>query len=210
LNNITAFNAAFARLPLIAILRGLTPDDAEDIGEALVAAGFALIEVPLNSPEPLESIRRMRAALGARAVVGAGTVLTTDHVAQVSEAGGQMVVSPNCDTEVIRATVAAGMVSLPGIATPTEAFTALATGAHALKLFPAEGSSPAALKAMRAVLPQETRVLPVGGISSVVMGSWRMAGADGFGLGSALYKPGDSAANLKIAACQFASAWQPS
>ncbi|WP_375288298.1 2-dehydro-3-deoxy-6-phosphogalactonate aldolase [Sphingomonas sp.] len=204
----TPFDAAFAQLPLIAILRGLRPEEAEDVGEALVEAGFTLIEVPLNSPDPLVSIERLARRLEGRAVLGAGTVLRVADVAAVEAAGGTMVISPNANLEVIRATAAAGMVSLPGIATPTEAFAALEAGANALKLFPAEAASPAVLKAMRAVLPTGTRVLPVGGIAPDTMAPWRAAGAAGFGLGSALYTTGLSAEEVGARARAFVSAWR--
>lgn len=201
-----AFDAAFATCPLVAILRGVRPDEVVAIGEELVAAGFTLIEVPMNSPDPLDSVARLVAALGARAMIGAGTVLTPAQVDSVREAGGRMVISPNMNADVIRASVAAGMVSLPGIATPTEALAALDAGATALKLFPAEAASPAVLKAMRAILPRETRVLPVGGIVPDGMGPWREAGAAGFGLGSALYKPGLSADAVGANARAFVAA----
>jgi 2-dehydro-3-deoxyphosphogalactonate aldolase len=201
-----AFDAAFATCPLVAILRGVRPDEVVAIGEELVAAGFTLIEVPMNSPDPLDSVARLVAALGDRAMIGAGTVLTPAQVDSVREAGGRMVISPNMNADVIRASVAAGMVSLPGIATPTEALAALDAGATALKLFPAEAASPAVLKAMRAILPRETRVLPVGGIVPDGMGSWREAGAAGFGLGSALYKPGLSADAVGANARAFVAA----
>lgn len=204
----TAFDDAFARLPLIAILRGLRPEEAEDVGDALVEAGFTLIEVPLNSPEPLASIERLAHRLAGRAVIGAGTVLRVADVGAVQAAGGTMVISPNAYPEVIRATAAAGMISLPGIATPTEAFAALEAGAHALKLFPAEAAAPAVLKAMRAVLPAGTRMLPVGGIAPDTMAPWHAAGAAGFGLGSALYTPGLGAAEVGARARAFAAAWQ--
>lgn len=202
-----AFDAAFARLPLVAILRGIRPDEVEDIGEALVAAGFTLIEVPMNSPDPLDSIARLARRLGTRAVVGAGTVLSVDAVEQVRAAGGAMIIAPNVNPAVIARAVAHGLPALPGIFTPSEAFTALETGAAALKLFPAEGASPTALKAMRAVLPKNTRVLPVGGIAPDSMAPWIAAGADGFGLGSALYKPGKGAADVANAARIFVAAF---
>lgn len=201
-----AFDAAFATCPLVAILRGVRPDEVVAIGEELVAAGFTLIEVPMNSPDPLDSVARLVAALGDRAMIGAGTVLTPVQVDSVREAGGRMVISPNMNADVIRASVAAGMVSLPGIATPTEALAALDAGATALKLFPAEAASPAVLKAMRAILPRETRVLPVGGIVPDGMDPWREAGAAGFGLGSALYKPGLSADAVGANARAFVAA----
>lgn len=201
-----SFDAAFARLPLIAILRGVAPDEVEAIGEALVGAGFTLIEVPLNSPEPLESIALLARRLSDRAVIGAGTVLSAAQVREVETAGGTMIISPNADPSVIRASVAAGLVSLPGIATPTEAFSALEAGAAALKLFPAEAASPAVLKAMRAVLPADIRVLPVGGITPANMGPWREAGAAGFGLGSALYRAGAGSEEVAAAARAFVEA----
>jgi 2-dehydro-3-deoxyphosphogalactonate aldolase len=184
------FDAAFARCPLIAILRGVTPGEVVAVGGALFDAGFRLIEVPLNSPEPLESIARLAKAFADRAVIGAGTVLRAAEVTSVRNAGGTLIVSPNTNVEVIAATAKAGLVSLPGCATASEAFAALDAGATALKLFPAEGASPAVLKAMRAVLPRGVRLLPVGGITPGNMAPWREAGAAGFGIGSALYSPG--------------------
>ncbi len=184
------FEAAFARCPLIAILRGVKPSEVVAVGEALFDAGFRLIEVPLNSPEPLESIARLAKAFANRAVIGAGTVLRAAEVTSVRTAGGTLIVSPNTNVEVIAATTKAGLVSLPGCATASEAFAALDAGATALKLFPAEGASPAVLKAMRAVLPRGVRLLPVGGITPGNMAPWREAGAAGFGIGSALYSPG--------------------
>jgi 2-dehydro-3-deoxyphosphogalactonate aldolase len=207
MTHLDAFEAAFARLPLVAILRGVRPDEIEAIGEALVEAGFSLIEIPLNSPDPLESIARLARRLGERAVVGAGTVLRVEQVAAVRAAGGTLIVSPNCDTTVIGATVAAGMASLPGIFTPTEALAALAAGATALKLFPAEAVGPPVLKAMRAILPAGTRVLPVGGVDASNMASWRSAGAAGFGLGSSLYVPGDTAEHVKVKADRIRAGW---
>jgi 2-dehydro-3-deoxyphosphogalactonate aldolase len=184
------FDAAFARCPLIAILRGVTPGEVVAVGEALFDAGFRLIEVPLNSPAPLESIARLATAFANRAVIGAGTVLRAAEVEAVRKTGGTLIVSPNTNLEVIAATAKAGLVSLPGCATASEAFAALDAGATALKLFPAEGASPAVLKAMRAVLPRGVRLLPVGGITPGNMAPWREAGAAGFGIGSALYSPG--------------------
>ncbi len=202
------FDAAFARLPLVAILRGVRPDEVEAIGEALVAAGFAIVEVPMNSPAPLESIARLSRRLGDRAVVGAGTVLRVEDVAAVEAAGGTIVIAPNANPAVIAAAAARGLVALPGIATPTEAFAALEAGAAALKLFPAEAASPPVLKAMRAVLPKDARVLPVGGIAPHTMAPWVAAGAAGFGLGSALYRPGMDAAAVGAAARAFVAAHQ--
>ena len=206
MTHIAAFDAAFARCPLIAILRGVKPDEVEAIGDALVAAGFTLIEVPMNSPDPLDSVARLAKRFEGRAVIGAGTVLREDQVAAVQAAGGTMIISPNANLRVIAASAAAGLVSLPGIATPSEAFAALDAGATALKLFPAEAASPTVLKAMRAVLPGEARVLPVGGIAPDNMEPWRAAGAPGFGLGSALYKPGMSAADVGANARAFVAA----
>jgi 2-dehydro-3-deoxyphosphogalactonate aldolase len=202
----TRFAEAFAACPLVAILRGLTPAEAEGVGDALVDAGFTLLEVPLNSPDPLTSIAAMAKRYTGRAMVGAGTVLTPEAVAQVADAGGELIISPNTNTDVIRASVARGLVSLPGYYSPSEGFAALAAGAHALKLFPADGASPAFLKAQRAVLPKTTRVLAVGGISPDNMAQWRAAGADGFGLGSNLYRAGKSVADVARDAAAFVTA----
>lgn len=206
MTHVAAFDAAFARCPLIAILRGVKPDEVEAIGEALVEAGFALIEVPLNSPDPFDSIGRLAGRMKGRAVIGAGTVLTTADVAAVADAGGTMIISPNTDVDVVAAAAGAGLVSLPGFATPSEAFAALAAGAAALKLFPAEAASPAVLKALGAVVPAGTRLLPVGGIAPDNMEPWLAAGAAGFGLGSALYKPGMGASDVGDRARAFIAA----
>ncbi len=207
MSSITEFDAALARCPLIAILRGVTPNEVVAIGEALFDAGLRLMEVPLNSPEPLQSIALLAHAFAGRAVIGAGTVLHAVDVATVQAAGGRMIVSPNTNVEVIAATSKGGLVSLPGIATASEAFTALDAGATALKLFPAEGASPAVLKALRAVLPAGTRVLPVGGIAPDNMAPWLKAGAAGFGIGSALYSPGVSPEQIAVRARAFIAAW---
>jgi 2-dehydro-3-deoxyphosphogalactonate aldolase len=204
------FEAAFAACPLVAILRGLTPEEAPEVGEALVQAGFTLIEVPLNSPDPLRSVAILAERLAGRALVGAGTVLTAAQVEAVAAAGGTLVVSPNTDAAVIRASVGAGLVSLPGYQTPTEAFAALAAGATALKLFPADVASPAALKAHRAVLPAGTRVLAVGGVTPDGIAAWRQAGADGFGLGSNLYRPKKAATEVARDATEFVAAFRRS
>ena len=180
--------------PLIAIVRGITPDDAEAVGEAGREGGIRIIEVPLNSPDPLRSIELLARKFGDSMLVGAGTVLDTRQVRQVRDAGGRLVVSPDSNPEVIAATAEAGMVSSPGYFTPTEAFSAIRAGATALKLFPAEGASPSVQKAHLAVLPRDLRVMIVGGIKSDNMRPWLAAGAAGFGLGSGLYKPGQSAA----------------
>ncbi|MFY8049581.1 MAG: 2-dehydro-3-deoxy-6-phosphogalactonate aldolase [Erythrobacter sp.] len=178
------------RLPLVAILRGLEPERAAQVGEALVEAGFDIIEVPLNSPEPLVSIAALVEALGHRALIGAGTVLAEAEVDALAAIGAQLVVSPNCNPAVIRRSVAHGMVSLPGVLTPTEMFAAIDAGASGLKIFPAEIVGPAGLKAVRAVLPRQVPVLAVGGISAANMGDYLAAGAAGFGIGGALFMPG--------------------
>ena len=183
---------AFDAMPLVAILRGLTPSDALPIGRALVEAGFRIIEVPLNSPEPLESIRRLSEAHPGH-VVGAGTVIEPAQVREIAQAGGRLIVMPHADVAVIREAKAQGLACTPGVATPTEAFAALAAGADALKLFPAELVRPAAMRAMRAILPRGLRLVPVGGITPDTLAEHYAAGADGFGLGSALYRPGDTA-----------------
>ncbi len=185
------FKDALAACPLVAILRGLKPEEALDIGAALVGAGFTIIEVPLNSPQPLASIRILADAFGVRVLIGAGTVLTPEDVDAVKAAGGELIVMPHADVAVIRAAKAAGLVCTPGVATPTEAFAARAAGADALKLFPAEGIPPNLVKAWRAVLT-DIPLLPVGGIDTTNMAAYRAAGAEGFGIGSALFKPGKS------------------
>ncbi|QOF76899.1 2-dehydro-3-deoxy-6-phosphogalactonate aldolase [Variovorax sp. 38R] len=200
------FNAAMQALPLVAILRGLSPAEAADVGDAIVEPGFRLLEVPLNSPQPLESIALMRQRFP-NALVGAGTVLDAKQVREVQAAGGELIVSPNFNAEVIREAARLGMVCLPGVMTPTEAFGALAAGATGLKLFPAELASPAVVKALLAVLPAGTPVMPVGGISPDNMGTWRAAGAAGFGIGSSLYKPGKTAAAVREDAQRFVAAW---
>ncbi|MDM0111929.1 2-dehydro-3-deoxy-6-phosphogalactonate aldolase [Variovorax sp. J22R133] len=203
------FDDAARTLPLVAILRGLTPGEAADVGDAIVEAGFRLLEVPLNSPDPLASIALLRKRFP-QALVGAGTVLDVQQVRDVHAAGGELIVSPNCNTEVIAESVRQGLVSLPGVMTPTEAFAALAAGATGLKLFPAELASPAVVKAMLAVLPSGTPLMPVGGISPNNMREWRDAGATGFGIGSALYKPGKSAAAVREDALKFVAAFNGS
>lgn len=201
------FATAFARCPLVAILRGVRPDEVEPIGDALVAAGFTLIEVPMNSPDPLDSIGRLARRLEGQALVGAGTVLTPDQVRAVQQVGGRLIISPNSDLSVIAQSAQAGLVSMPGYFTPTEAFAAVHAGASALKLFPAEAATPAVLKAQRAVLPKDLPILVVGGINPDNMAPWVAAGANGFGLGSALYKPGATAAQVSEAAQAFLNGW---
>lgn len=177
---------------IIAILRGLTPSEAEGIGASLVAAGITRIEVPLNSPEPLASVAVLAKAFGGQAEIGAGTVLTTAQVAEVAQAGGRMIVSPNADPEVIAATRALGLASYPGVFSPTEAFAALKAGATGLKLFPAAQLGPAGLQALRAVIPMSVDIFAVGGAGAENLGQWFAAGASGFGIGTALYKPADT------------------
>jgi 2-dehydro-3-deoxyphosphogalactonate aldolase len=184
-------------LPLIAILRGLTPADARDVGQALIDSGITTIEVPLNSPDPFESIEILAEAFGEHALIGAGTVLSLSEVDRVAEAGGRLVVSPNCNPAVIARTKEHGMQSWPGVFTPTEAFAALDAGADGLKLFPGSVAGPSGLKAMRAILPEGCKVYAVGGAGPDNFGDWIAASADGFGIGSALYKPGMSADTVR-------------
>jgi 2-dehydro-3-deoxyphosphogalactonate aldolase len=202
------FDAAMAEMPLVAVLRGLQPAEAAAIGEALFKAGFRLIEVPLNSPEPLQSIRQLSEKFGHVALVGAGTVMSIQAARDVAAAGGRLIVMPHCDTDIIRAAKDFGAFVAPGIATPTEAFAALAAGADALKAFPAEMIAPAAVGAMRAVLPKGTRILPVGGITPETMAPYHAVGAAGFGLGSALFKPGMTVADVAARAANFVAAWR--
>ncbi len=201
------FACAMQALPLVGILRGITPAEALPVGAALADEGWGLIEVPLNSPDPIQSIALL-AAHQPQALVGAGTVLTVQQVREVHAAGGQLIVSPNYNEAVVREAVQRKMVCLPGVLTPSEAFAALAAGAHGLKLFPAEMISPAAVKALRAVLPAQTLLLPVGGITPDNMAPYRAAGANGFGIGSALYKPGMKAEQVRAQARRFAPAWR--
>lgn len=190
------FQRHFSQCPLVAIIRGVTPHEAEAVGDALFEAGIRIIEVPLNSPEPLASIEKLAARLGERALVGAGTVLNVQQVADVKAAGGRLIVSPNTSTDVIEATGDAGLVSCPGFFTPSEAFAAIDAGAHALKLFPAEAATPAYVKAQRAVLPKDVPLLVVGSVKRDLMDAWLEAGADGFGLGSGVFKPGNTPAQV--------------
>ena len=206
--NVDRFEAAMKALPLVAILRGLKPDEAVAVGRVLVAAEWQLIEVPLNSPEPLRSIASLAQALP-EAMVGAGTVLTPAAVRDVHAAGGRMIVAPNFDASVVRESLRLGMVALPGVMTPSETFAALGAGAAALKLFPAEAIAPAVVKALRAVLEPAVRLLPVGGITLANMAEYRAAGANGFGIGSSLYKPGMTADAVGDQARRWAAAWRP-
>jgi 2-dehydro-3-deoxyphosphogalactonate aldolase len=197
-----------APTPLIAILRGVKPDEAEAIAAVIVEAGFGAIEVPLNSPEPLASIARLARRFGERILVGAGTVLEPHEVDDVAEAGGTLVVAPNADRAVIERAAKLRLVALPGVATMTEAFEALKAGASGLKLFPGEAIPPEVVRAWRSVLPKETQLYPVGGVTPERIGPYRRAGADGFGIGSALYKPGANVAEIARAAQTFVKAWK--
>jgi 2-dehydro-3-deoxyphosphogalactonate aldolase len=193
-------------VPLVAILRGLKPDEAVAMGEAIVSAGIHILEVPLNSPTPFMSIGLLAKALNGRALIGAGTVLTVADIEGVRDAGGTVIVSPNMNPAVIKRTKSLGMLSLPGVFTPTEAFAALDAGADALKIFPAEMASPATVKAMRAVLPKGTRVLVVGGVSPQTIPPYLSAGVDGFGVGSDLYKPGRDVDEVGLRAAALVAA----
>ncbi len=202
------FQHAFSALPLVAILRGIKPEEVEPIALALYEAGFRLIEVPMNSPQALDSIARLAECLPADAVMGAGTVLSCDAASKVHAAGGQLVVMPHADTRVIAHAKQLGAVCIPGAATPTEAFACVEAGADAVKLFPAELLTPAVVKALRAVLPPALRVLPVGGITPDNMAAYRVAGASGFGLGGALYAPGMGVSDVAEHAAAFVRAWR--
>ena len=193
--------------PIIAILRGITPPDAVAAAQSLIRSGITLIEVPLNSPEAFDSIARMIAAVGDQARIGAGTVLRPTEVTRLAEIGGQLVVSPNCDPAVIRATRAAGLASYPGVMTPTEAFAAIDAGATALKLFPGELVGPIGLKAMRAVLPAGMDCYAVGGVNAQTMKDWIAAGAAGIGVGTGVYRPGDSAETIGTRAAELVRLW---
>jgi len=198
-----------ARCPLIAILRGVKPEEVEAIAAALESRGIAIVEVPLNSPHPLDSIARLARDFGHRMLVGAGTVMNSSQVAEIADAGGRLIVTPHADPAVTRAAKQHGLLAVPGFFTPAEAFAMLAAGADALKLFPAEGASPAVLRALRAVLPAGTAVLPVGGIDAGNIPAWRNAGAVGFGIGSAIYKPGDSPETVAAKAHALVGALAP-
>lgn len=197
-----------APLPYVAVLRGITPEEIPAVGDALFAAGFRILEVPLNSPRAFDSIALLARRHGARALVGAGTVLDPDDVARVGAAGGQLVVMPHADVAVVRMAKRAHMVCMPGVATLTEAFAALAAGADGLKMFPAEALPPAALKAWRAVLPRDTLVFPVGGMKPDNLAAYWAAGASGFGTGSNLYRPGADPADVAAVAQAYAAAFR--
>jgi 2-dehydro-3-deoxyphosphogalactonate aldolase len=188
-----SFAATLAAHPVIAILRGLTPEEAPAIGDALLGAGVRVLEVPLNSPRPFESIALLARRCGAEALVGAGTVMSAEDVARVAEAGGRLIISPHLDVTVVAAAKAAALTAIPGAFTVSEIFAALRAGADAVKLFPAELIGPDGLRALRAVVPAGVPLIPVGGVSAATMAAWRAAGASGFGVGSALYRPGRSA-----------------
>ncbi|CAN1548462.1 Eda 2-keto-3-deoxy-6-phosphogluconate aldolase [Rhabdaerophilaceae bacterium] len=209
-DHIARFDAAFHTLPLIAILRGIRPDEAIRVAEALFDAGIRIIEVPLNSPSPFESIARLVSVCGERGVVGAGTVRRIEEVERLREIGAGLVLSPHVDADIVRQTVGAGMVSVPGILSPTEAFAGLNAGAHALKLFPMEMIGIAGARAFRAVLPPSTRLIGVGGVSEANTGSMLAGACDGVGIGSALYRPGDSIDTLADRARRFVSIGQTS
>jgi 2-dehydro-3-deoxyphosphogalactonate aldolase len=197
-----------APTPLVAILRGVKPDEADSIAAAIVEAGFGAIEVPLNSPDPLASVEPIARLFGDKVLVGAGTVLEAREVDEVAQAGAKLVVAPNFDHAVIERSVKLGLVAVPGVATPTEAFAALKSGASGLKLFPGESIGPEVVRAWRSVLPKDTQLYPVGGITPDRIGRYRRAGASGFGIGSALYKPGASAGEVARAAQAFVRAWK--
>ncbi|EUB96655.1 2-dehydro-3-deoxy-6-phosphogalactonate aldolase [Rhizobium sp. CF080] len=200
------FEEALKACNLVAILRGIKPEEAESVGEVLVEAGWRIIEVPLNSPDPLKSIEKLVKRFGDQALIGAGTVLTTAQVADVAATGAKVIISPNANVEVIKASRAAGMVSLPGVATPTEAFAAIEAGATGIKAFPAEAIPPYVIKAWKAVLPKHIPVLAVGGVTPDNMAVYAQAGTAGFGIGSSLYKPGSDLASIGEKAREFIAA----
>ena len=205
----TALASWLQRSPLIAILRGVRPDDVVGIAEDLIAAGILIIEVPLNSPEPLESIRRLAAACAGKALVGAGTVMRGDEVDAIRAVGGELIVTPHANAAVVKRAKELGLLAVPGFFTPTEAFAMIEAGADGLKLFPAEAASPKVLGALRAVLPRTIPVLPVGGIDAAAIPAWLKAGANGFGIGSALYKPGLDRAAVAAKARVLVDALKP-
>jgi 2-dehydro-3-deoxyphosphogalactonate aldolase len=201
-------NAWLAACPLVAILRGVKPDEVVDVGGALFGAGIRIIEVPLNSPDPFASIALLSGRFADSALIGAGTVTEVAQVERIADAGGRLVVMPHSDRAIVEAAKARGLIALPGFATPTEAFAMIDAGADGLKLFPAEGNPPAVLRAMRAVLPKSVPVLPVGSITPDNMAAYRQAGAAGFGLGSALYRPGATPGDVGDAAKLFLTRWR--
>jgi len=200
------FRFFFGQCPLVAIIRGVTPEEAVEVGEAIFEAGIRIIEVPLNSPDPIASISSLAERFADRALVGAGTVLDPEDVTRVADAGGRLIVSPNTHVPVIEAAVARGMVSSPGFYTPSEAFTALRAGAHTLKFFPAEAATPNVVRAMKAVLPPDVPLLVVGGVTPDNVGAWLKGGANGFGLGSGVYRPGQDAAQVGAQARAYVEA----
>jgi 2-dehydro-3-deoxyphosphogalactonate aldolase len=196
----------FERCPIVAVLRGIRPDEAESIVAELDAAGIVIAEVPMNSPDPLDSIRRLQARFGERMLIGAGTVMRVEQVEEIARAGGRLIVTPHADPAIVRAARALGLLSIPGFLSPAEAFSLLDAGAHALKLFPAEAVSPRVLKALRAVLPAAAQLVPVGGIDATNLAPWFAAGASAVGVGSSLYRPGDKAAAVAAHAASLVSA----
>ena len=204
--NLARFDTLFRQCPLVAILRGVEPAEVLQIAQGLLRSGIRLIEVPLNSPRPMDSIRLLVKALGAEAMIGAGTVTSVAQVLELADLGGTLVVSPNFDEEVVQQTVRSGLVSLPGVATPSEAFRAVRVGAHAIKAFPAEQIGVAGLKAWHSVLPKGIRVLAVGGVDVTTIPTLRAAGVVGFGVGSSLYRPGQSAADVELRAKKLVAA----
>jgi len=203
-----AFNAANAACPLVAILRWITPDEVEQVGDILIEAGLRLIEIPLNSPDPRRSIERLVSRFGDDVLIGAGTVMTPEDVIRVRQSGGRLIVMPHADVAVVEAARVQGMACIPGVATPTEGFAALRAGAAGLKLFPAEAMSPAVLKAWRAVFAPQIPLLPTGGITPEAMKPWAEVGASGFGIGGSLYRPGRPLADIRASAVEFVSAWR--
>jgi 2-dehydro-3-deoxyphosphogalactonate aldolase len=202
------FEQAAEECGIIAILRGVKPEEADAVGDALFAAGIRIVEVPLNSPDPFNSITRLSSRFAGRMVVGAGTVLEEGHVDRVKAAGGEIIVAPDCNPTVIARAIAQGLVPVPGVFTPTEAFTAVRAGASHLKLFPAEAASPLTVRAWKAVLPRDARVYAVGGVTPFNIKTWWDAGCAGFGIGSNIYKPGMRADDVRRAADSFVAAWQ--
>lgn len=206
--NAPPLGAALSALPLVAVLRWITPEEVEGVTGVLVDAGFRLIEVPLNSPDPLESIERIARRFGAEALVGAGTVMAPSDVTHVRDAGGGLIIMPHADVAVVNAAHEQKMACFPGVATPTEGFAALQAGADGLKIFPAEAISPAVLKAWRAVFSNDIPLLPTGGITPQALPAWLAAGASGFGIGGNLYRPGRSLEEIRASAIAFADAWR--